>query len=173
MLRCAVPCFAVLCHAVQCFAIPCHAVPCPAVPCCARLCPAVPCCAMLCCAVLCCAVLCCAVPAYAVLCLAMLCCSLLCLTVLCCAALPYPALPALPYLSCTMLMLLRSLSHTDWLRLFQIGQEYQVGSYLVKPFKTYHTVPSQASQFTRVKLDFDCISLVGLLWRSYRLPQPL
>ena len=27
--------------------------------------------------------------------------------------------------------------------MLQIGQEYQVGRFLVKPFKTYHTVPSQ------------------------------
>lgn len=25
----------------------------------------------------------------------------------------------------------------------QIGEEYRVGRFLVKPFKTYHTVPSQ------------------------------
>ncbi len=29
------------------------------------------------------------------------------------------------------------------LAMLQIGQEYQVGHFLVKPFKTYHTVPSQ------------------------------
>ncbi len=29
------------------------------------------------------------------------------------------------------------------LAMLQIGQEYQVGRFLVKPFKTYHTVPSQ------------------------------
>ena len=34
---------------------------------------------------------------------------------------------------------------SKWLCLSQIGQEYRVGNHLVKPFKTYHTVPSQAS----------------------------
>ena len=114
------------------------------------------CCAALYCAALPCAVLCCAVP---------------CCATLCRAALPSHAMPcpALPLLSCHVpcLTLLCSLSHTHWLRLSQIGQEYQVGSYLVKPFKTYHTVPSQASQVTYVTLDFDRSGLVDFPRRSH------
>ncbi|DBA82948.1 hypothetical protein WJX77_000874 [Trebouxia sp. C0004] len=40
----------------------------------------------------------------------------------------------------------------------QIGQDYQVGRFLVKPFKTYHTVPSQGyllrSQRTKLKAEY-------------------
>lgn len=40
----------------------------------------------------------------------------------------------------------------------QIGQEYQVGRFLVKPFKTYHTVPSQGyllrSQRNKLKAEY-------------------
>ncbi|DBA82267.1 TPA: hypothetical protein ACH3X2_000535 [Trebouxia sp. C0005] len=40
----------------------------------------------------------------------------------------------------------------------QIGQEYQLGRFLVKPFKTYHTVPSQGyllrSQRNKLKAEY-------------------
>ncbi len=41
-----------------------------------------------------------------------------------------------------ILLLSKHVLHLE-LAMLQVGQEYQVGRFLVKPFKTYHTVPSQ------------------------------
>lgn len=73
---------------------------------------------------------------------------------------PHSALPC-PGLPCTFELMSSTkpgparstccIVHSSCLPLSQIGQEYQVEGFLVKPFKTYHTVPSQAS--------FDLINL--------------
>ena len=54
-------------------------------------------------------------------------------------------------------LLLSSSKHELHLKLvvLQIGQEYQLGRFLVKPFKTYHTVPSQVRTAPPVIDSFD------------------
>ena len=53
-----------------------------------------------------------------------------------------PAVMMARQFPCTLRSISKAVLHVK-LVMLQIGQEYQVGRFLVKPFKTYHTVPSQ------------------------------